>query len=385
MVHPITRLIVGGAQENTMLTAQLTNEAYGDRFYASVVSGIQAGPEGSLWDETLKRGVPLASHPDLVREIHPWKDYRAYRGLTESLRGSNGTPPCHIVHTHTSKAGIVGRAAARAAGVPVIIHTVHGWGFHDYTPKPLRSAYVALERKAAKNTHALIAVTPRDIEKGLEEGIGTREQYRLVRSGVELEVFSNPPRGAHEVRKELGIPEQALVVGSVTRLSEQKDPITLARTIIQLTLRHPNLWCVVVGDGPMRKKFEDQLTQAGVRERVVLTGIRRDVPDLVNTFDVFLLTSLWEGLPRVVPQAMAAGRPVVCTSIDGCREIVDDGVNGYLVSPKQVDAIASRVHDLIENSELRTKMGAAGKESAQGFGHKEMVRKIIEVYDEFVD
>ena len=229
VLHPITRLIIGGAQENTMLTADYHNHdpAYQGRYVVDVVSGPQTGPEGSLIEEVRKRGVDLTIMPEIRREISPANELKAIIKLRQMMSAPNGGPAYDIVHTHSSKAGVLGRIAAKWAKVPIIVHTVHGWSFHDRMSARKRAFYVAMERLAARLSDAMIVVSPKDIDKGLAQGIGKREDYTVIRSGIELERFGHPQVPPAEMRKQLGIPLDALVVGCVGRLSAQKAPLDL--------------------------------------------------------------------------------------------------------------------------------------------------------------
>ena len=255
VLHPITRLIIGGAQENTMLTADLLNKGVvGDgRYQVEIVSGPQTGPEGSLIEEVRRRGTSLTILPEMRREISLVNDLRAVQKLRRLLRVGR----YQIVHTHSSKAGVLGRWAAHLAGVPVIVHTVHGWSFHDRMSPQKRQLYVALEKFGARFSQALIVVSPQDIEKGLAQGIGWREDYHLIRSGVELDRFGHPQTPPAVIRQQLGIPADALVVGSVTRLSPQKAPLDLVAVISHIRRQEPNSWFTIVGDGPLRPEVND--------------------------------------------------------------------------------------------------------------------------------
>ncbi len=385
VLHPITRLIIGGAQENTMLTADLMNKGVVGghfdrlserRYQVDIVSGPQTGPEGSLIEEIRQRGTPLTILPDLRREIGPINDLRAVQKLRQMMQAGG----YQIVHTHSSKAGVVGRWAAHLAGVPIIVHTVHGWSFHDQMSPVNRQIYVLLEKFGARFSQALIVVSPQDIEKGLAQGIGRREDYHVIRSGVELDRFGHPAVPPQVVRQQLGIPPDVPVVGSVTRLSPQKAPLDLAAAFAHIHHRRPEIWFVIFGDGPLRLDVETALQSAGIANRVILTGLRRDVPELMAAFDVFVLSSLWEGLPRVLPQAMATGLPIVATQADGSAEAVVDGENGFLVERGQPEALAEKVLVLLADEGLRIRMGENGRSRAPQFGAKKMVQDIDQLY-----
>ncbi len=379
VLHPITRLIIGGAQENTMLTADHLNHdpRYDGRYQVAIVSGPQTGAEGSLIEEVRRRRIPLTILPDLRREISPARDLLALFKLTRLMRRDR----YHIVHTHSSKAGLLGRIAAKMAGVPLIVHTVHGWSFHDQMTPRRRRFYVALEKIGWAMGDATIVVAARDIEKGLAQGIGrSAADYHVIRSGIELDRFGHPQRPSAQMRRELGVPPDALVVGSVTRLSPQKAPLDLVELFARVVQAHPETWFVVVGDGPLRGEMERRLQAAGLTDRVILTGLRRDVPELMAAFDLFVLTSLWEGLPRVLPQAMATGLPVVCTAADGSTEIVRDGENGFLVFRGDVREMGDKACQLLASEELRLLFGQNGRLLAQKFGARQMVDDIHTLY-----
>ncbi len=386
VLHPITRLIIGGAQENTMLTADMHNHdaEFNGRYQVAIVSGEQTGSEGSLIDEVRQRNIPLTIMPELRREISPANEMRALRALRQLMQNPDGTPRYQIVHTHSSKAGVLGRWAAHQVGVPLIIHTVHGWSFHDHMPPAKLAMYARLERFAAKFSHATIVVSPNDIEKGLEQGIGKREEYHLIRSGVELDRFGHPQQPPAEIRAKLGIPADALVVGSVTRLSLQKAPLDLVDAFAEIHRKRPLTHFIIVGDGPLRPDVEAKIRELGLSDQITLTGLRRDVPELMAAFDIFVLSSLWEGLPRVLPQAMATGLPIVATRADGSAEAVAEGENGFLVQRGQPKALAGKVLLLLNDAELREKMGENGRLHAHTFGARKMVQDIDTLYQKLL-
>lgn len=373
ILHIITRLIVGGAQENTMLTADLLDKS---AWAVDVLCGPQTGTEGSLIPEVRQRHIPLTIEPALVREINPGKDLLALWRLTKFIKNGKYA----IVHTHSSKAGILGRWAAKLAGTPIIVHTVHGWG-HTPRQHPLvQKMFIRLEKLTLPITDRLIVVSPRDIEKGVQAGIGSPADFTLIRSGIELDRFGHPQRYAADMRAELGIPPHASVVGTVTRLSPQKAPLDFVRAAAIIGKKMPTCYFVMVGDGPLRMAVEELATELGIAERLILTGLRRDVPELMATFDIFGLSSLWEGLPRVLPQAMATGLPIVATAVDGNAEAVTDGENGFLTPPGNPQAFAQAIIKLLYTPTLAQQMGQMGKKRAETFGAQKMVADIAALY-----
>lgn len=375
VLYVITRLIVGGAQETVMLLADGLDKKC---FQASVLSGPQTGVEGSLIEDVRRRGIPLTILPDLVRELDLIKDIKAFWKLYRFMKAGG----YDIVHTNSSKAGILGRWAAWLAGIPVIVHTVHGWGHHDYQQPLVQRLFIWLERISAAITQRLIVVSTRNIEKGLADRIATKEKYLTIRSGIELEDFMHPARDRASMRALLDIPLTAPVVGTVTRLSAQKAPTDFAAAAIAIAQSAPDTHFVMVGDGPLRGEVEGMIAQADLQKRFHLTGLRRDVADLLATFDIFVLSSLWEGLPRVLPQAMAAGLPIIASAVDGNVEAVRANENGILVPPGDRAALALAMLQLLQDRRRATEMGQAGRARVQEFSAQKMVEDHEQLYHE---
>ncbi len=376
VLHLITRLIVGGAQENTIASVERVDP---ERYDSQLWIGPQTGSEGSLLADARSRGIVVRVLPNLVREINPRRDALALVQLVRLLRRER----FDIVHTHSSKAGILGRLAAKVAGVPHIVHTVHGWGFHDRMNPLLKNTYVTLEKMLQPRTRPLISVSNKTTRVGLDEGIGRPGAYRLIRSGIPLLRFFPDPKRGSEVRERLGLSADDIVVGSVGRLSPQKNPRDFVRVAELLSRGRENLRFVYVGDGPMRTEIERTLDSVGLSDRVLLLGIRDDVPDLLRAMDVFILTSLWEGLPRVVLQALATGLPVVAYDTAGIGEAVKEGENGHLVEPGAVGEMVELLDRLVADASLRAAMGRAAAEGLDtAFTEDGMIRDLENLYDE---
>jgi len=358
-----------------MLIADMLDRS---RWAVEVLSGPQTGSEGSLIREIQERGIPLTIEPMLVREINPRKDLLALLHLTRYIREGHYT----IVHTNSSKAGILGRLAARLAGTPVIVHTVHGWSFHDYMSPATRWLYILLERLTARFTDAMVVVARSDIAKGLRAGVGRSEQYHLIRSAITLDEFDPTKADRAAIRRELGLPLDAPVLGNVGRFSTQKNPLDWVRVAGRVAHELPECRFLLVGDGPLRRDVEAALAAENIADRTVLTGLRRDVPRLLAAMDVFLLTSLWEGLPRVIPQAMSMGVPVVASRADSTEEVIIQGQTGYLCRPGDLDGMATHCLQLLRDPARRQTMGASGRAYvAQEFDVRSMVARIAALYD----
>ena len=374
VAHVITRLIVGGAQENTL--ASVVELRRRGRYDADLILGPTYGPEGSLVPSALDQGVEPQLVPSLRREVNPLLDSIALAKLVGMFRRGG----FDLVHTHSSKAGVLGRLAARLAGVPVVVHTVHGWGFNDRQRPLVNRSFTALERWCARFTDALVTVTPRDTDVGLSRGIGEPALYTTIRSGIDLARFGSPQRSREEMRAELGLAGHHRVAVSVMRLVPQKAPLDLIDGAGRLLADLPDARILIVGDGPLRALVEDRCRALGLGNRIVFTGLRSDVPELLAAADVLVLASLWEGLPRVIPQAMAAGLPVVATAVAGNAEAVADGVTGVLVPPRDPAALASALSVLLADPARSRAMGAAARARVDEFSVHRMVDDIEALY-----
>ena len=377
VVHVITLLEWGGAQENTLHTVGKLDPG---KYEKILLSG-----RGGMLDAAAERIPACRFHrvDSLVREIRPLSDFRAFASLTAALREekrrSGGAPL--IVHTHSSKAGILGRAAARAAGADVVIHSLHGFGFHDDQPPAVRKLFVGLERAASRWTDMFVAVSEENIRVGVREKILTRNRCRLIRSGFDTSRFTSGSREAG--RRLLGLPENVPVVGTVAVFKPQKAPHDFVEVARRVTADIPDARFVMVGDGALRPEVERTLEKTSLCGRFRIMGWRAEIPDLLRAFDVFLLTSRWEGLPKVVPQALISGVPVVATAVDGTREIIDDGKDGFLCPPGDVEAMADRVAALLSGA-MRLDPSYKRDRLLAEFDQAEMVRAQERLYGELL-
>lgn len=374
VLHIITRLIVGGAQETVMYTAALLDK---ELFTVEVISGPQTGSEGSLIDETRSRGVYLTIFPRLLREISPLNDAIVLWQLYRYIRKKRFT----IVHTNSSKAGILGRIAAKLAGTPIIIHTIHGWSFHDRMAPWLKNLYIILERFCAPMCSSLIVVTSQDQTKGLDHHIGKPSQYHQIRSAIPLDEFTPDNFDRGKIRLELNIPADAIVLGNVGRFSPQKNPLDWIKIAGLVAQELPECYFLLVGDGPLKQEVVNAIEEAGISKQTILTGLRRDAARMMAAMDIFMLTSLWEGLPRVIPQAMCMGLPVVCYQIDGIKEIIQQGINGYMFPAGEIRKMADTCIDLFKNKNKRETISTIGQTFARNeFNIDYMITKISNLY-----
>jgi glycosyltransferase involved in cell wall biosynthesis len=387
IVHVITRLIVGGAQENTLLSC----EGQHDRGHrVTLITGPAIGPEGSLLERARSYGYAVEVIDDMRRAISPKLDWRTYRAL---VRRINELAP-DIVHTHSSKAGIIGRWAAHKArrGLltsvsksprPAIVHTIHGLAFTASTSKTVNSVYKLLERKAAPISDRIVCVAAAMAEQSLAAGIGTREQYVTVYSGMETAAYLNPPVPRDDVRRSFGIAPDDVVVGTIARLFDLKGHDDLLDLAPEMCRQFPRMKFMWVGDGSLRPRFEARIAEMGLKDRFVLTGLvpPTRIPELCNAMDVLVHPSRREGLARALAQGGLAAIPVVTYDIDGNREGVLDGRSGFVLPPFDRGRLSHSLMVLLGDAELRRRMGQAGRQFALArFDARVMVDALEDVY-----
>ena len=343
-------------------------------------SGVSIDFEAIWWVARRRAGAEEIPLTNLRQEMNPVRDVLAFVQLVRVLRRRRPD----VVHTHSSKAGVIGRAAARVARVPVVVHTVHGWSFHGHQSRVERGLAILAERVGARMADAIVILAENDRAKGRAARIGSPDDYRLIRSGIDLAPFRKAREGRDEMRAsvldEFGLDDDTRLVGSVTRLSDQKDPITLLEAASRIVAQRPDVVFLVVGDGPLEATVRSRRQELGLEEQVQLLGNRGDVARLVASFDVFLLTSRWEGLPRVVPEAMAAGTPVVATDVDGTSEIVRDGDTGRLIPAGDPERAAEAVLDLLLHHERADGLASRAVEVVPAWDARKMVDRLEGLY-----
>jgi len=354
LLRVIARLNVGGpALHATLLTERLDPARY-DSFLVAGTEGPAEGNFLTLQGKTLERLVRL---PALGREIRGWPDAVALVQLTRLIRRVRP----HIVHTHTAKAGALGRLAAWLAGVPVIVHTYHGHVFHGYFSPAKTRLFLAIERWLARRTDRLLAVSETVRSELLSLGIGTPEKLVVVPLGLDLEPFAGAGVLHGQLRGELGLGEDALLVGIVARLVPIKAHEVFLATAAEVGRRLPRSRFLVIGDGARRAELETLAGRLGLGDRVRFLGWRRDLDRIYADLDLVALTSRNEGSPVSLIEAMAAGRPVVATQVGGVPDLIDDGVNGCLVPPDDPEALAEAMVTLLADPDRRQAMGQAGR------------------------
>jgi glycosyltransferase involved in cell wall biosynthesis len=371
VLHIHVMSVVSGSGINTYLSMEgMDPQQYTVEFACA--------PGGKLTELAIRAGIAFHPVNHFVQPINPYRDLRALIELIQIIRRGK----YDIVHTHNSKGGILGRLAAWLCRTPVIIHTVHGFAFHSSETPLRRKLFVQLERWAAKVSDRLIVISQPLQEWGLRMRIGKPSQYTKIYSGIELDKFkcSRPPA---ELRRGLGICPDDFVVGLVAKLWTGKGHAATINATKQLVASDPKFKLVIVGEGYLRDELEQQTQELGLQSHVIFTGFRSDIPDLNAMFDIAVLPSDFEGMGRVLLEAMVMGKAVVASNVGGIPDIVDDGKTGILVPAGDSNALASAIGALMNDRMLRDRMGRAGYEKiTQQFGSNTMVDQIRQVYEE---
>lgn len=384
VVHVITRLDWGGSAQNTLLTALGHDRA---RFEPVVVMGragrwdAQGGDRATEANcrRLTQAGVRWILLPSLTREIHPVKDLVTLWRLIAIFRQERPA----IVHTHTSKAGVLGRLAAWATGVKVVMHTPHGHVFYGHFGRAASRVFLWIERALAGKTTGLIALTESERDEHLALAVGRAERFSVVPSGIDLARFrAAVSRGSRPRPPGFDCPSDALVIGSVGWLTDVKGHRFLIEAFAALKPRYPKLHVVIVGSGELRDDYLALAARLGVKDSVHLLGDRQDVPDCLAAMQLFVLPSLNEGMGRALIEAMAAGLPVVASRVGGVPAIVEDRRTGLLVPAGDAGALAKALEELLNKPEWAGELGAAASRSiGERFSSEAMVRAVEAAYE----
>ena len=369
--HVITKPELGGAQLSTL---NLILNLPKDKYQISVITSSK----GILNPEFKNMGNnKVYFSPFLTRSLNPVLDILALIHIYLIYR-SNGFK---IIHTHSSKAGMLGRWAGLFSRTPVILHTVHGWSFNDYQPLLVKRFYIFLEKITAAFTAKIICVSKKDIQKGLKYKIAPEEKFALIKYGIPLNLFKNSACSKEKKKKELGIDNNDPVVGMISCLKPQKSPMDYVRACIDVYNRMPEVNFLLIGDGILKEKCRSELKKSSLNGRFIFTGWRRDIPDILDIIDVAVLTSKWEGFPIVIIEALSKGKPIVATDIGGLRELVKDGITGYLTRPGDYKHTADKILSILKDRDSFFKMRMeAGKAIDDSFDIKAMAVNMDNLY-----
>ncbi len=377
IAHVITRLIIGGAQENTLFTVKgLLQKGH----QVHLITGPTKGPEGCLEKSIENADAGLIVIPHLVREINPVADFLAFAQLLRLFQKQR----YDIIHTHSAKAGILGRLAASLIFPrPLIVHTVHGPSFYPYQSALLRLFYTLAEKIAGFCTDYFICVGQVMKETYLKAGIGRPSQYRVIYSGFDLVPYQKAIKKRELIRTRLGVKEEEAVIGMIARLFPLKGQEYLLRSFAEIVRFFPRVKLLLVGDGILRKKLEILARQYKIEDKVIFAGLvsPEEIPGYVAAMDILAHTSLREGLPKAVAQGLAGGKPVVAFDVDGARELVKNGVTGYLVPAKDIQGLTERLISLLRQPRMAAAMGEKGRSLVQElFPVEKMVENIENLY-----
>lgn len=382
VAHVITRMIVGGAQENTLLNCLDLMREYGDQVL--LITGPALGPEGDLLEKSRAGDLPIRLVPNLRRAINPYHDWIASCAIRDALREFRPD----VVHTHSAKAGLLGRRAAWKLGVPAVVHTVHGAPFHPYQSAAASFFFASCERWAAKYCHKMISVADAMTDLMVDSNVAPRDKFTTIYSGMDVEPFRNADRHRQQVRVRYGFADHHVVIGKIARLFHLKgheDLILAAKSVVR---QCPDVRFLLVGDGILREPLVAKIVDLGLQDHFVFTGLvnPQEVPGLIGAMDVLVHTSYREGLARALPQALIAGRPVVSYDVDGAREVAIPGETGFLVPPRDLKGLAEKLTKLAGNSDDRVRMGRQGQQRfTEQFRHQTMTRLIRDLYRRILD
>lgn len=375
VLHIHTLPIISGSGINTFLTMEGMDKT---RYEVQ----LACAPGGPLIDLVTGRCMKVTTFKNLVQPVAPLRDFLVSAELLSFLRNN----VFHVVHTHNSKAGFVGRLAARLAGVNAIIHTVHGFAFHSEEPLWRRILFRNLERLAAHWCDKMVFISQPLIDWAIKEKICSRDKIIKIYSGIDLSRFRPFAEGEKRIhRKRWNLGPQDPVVGIVSKLWDGKGHDVLISAFKKIRQEITNARLVIVGEGHLYEQLASHVTELGLRESVVFTGFIENVPQIVSTFDVAVLPSLFEGMGRVVLEAMAMAKPVVASRVGGIPDLVDHGRNGFLVNPGDVDALAESIMKILRDKGLAKSMGKAGQEKiGEKFSADYMVRAMDRLYQEIL-
>ena len=377
IAHVITRMIIGGAQENTLLNCLDLIQEYDDDVL--LLTGPALGPEGDLLSQGRAGELRVEVLPSLRRDIHPKWDWLANREIDNALRKFKPD----VVHTHSAKAGLLGRRSAWNLKVPAVVHTIHGAPFHPYQSLLAKEFFRRCERWAAARCHHLISVADAMTDLMVEAGVAPREKFTTIYSGMNVDPFTRAKQHRAAVRDKYGFEDEHVVIGKIARLFHLKGHQDLIKAAVPVVKSQPNVRFLLVGDGILRESLTKRIEERGLAKHFVFAGLvpPREVPMLLGGMDALVHASYREGLARALPQALIAGLPVVSYDVDGAREVTITGETGILVPAQDVQSLSQALGKLASDGDLRRKLGAEGQRRfTKRFDHRTMTARVREVY-----
>jgi glycosyltransferase involved in cell wall biosynthesis len=381
IVHIITRLDRGGSAQNTLLTCQ----RLAGRYEVVLVHGLSLESKMTDWEkQSVERqiikaremGVKVIPVPSLVRRIDSARDLCAFFSILRLLLREKPT----IVHTHTYKAGILGCWAAKMAGVSIIVHTPHGHVFYGHFSPLVTKFFIIIEKFTAHLIDRMVALTEGERNDYIAFSVSKLDKMVTVHSGVDIDLYTTTRVNIHEKKRSLGLQAEGLIVGAIGWLLPIKGPMHLLKAMKGVWESNPDTQLVFVGKGDLEEELKAETLRMGASGRVIFLGGRYDIPEIMQILDILVLPSLNEGMGRVLVEAMAAGRPVVASSVGGIPDLVRHGQNGFLVGPGDVNGLSLAIKKLLIDNKMRDEMGRRGRAMAHDFSVEKMLEKIDALY-----
>ena len=385
ILHIITRLDMGGSAQNTLQTClKLTN-----KYETILVHGLSYESKMTDWEkriiedgikEAREQGVKVMALPSMVRSIRPLKDFRTLLSLVWLIFKEKPD----IVHTHSSKAGILGRLAAQIAGAPYIVHTPHGHVFYGHFGVFASKIFLWIEKIFSKFTDRIVALTNGERNDYIKFSVCPPDKLLKIHSGVDLKPFMQANGNRVEKKRLLGLDQSGTVIGFVGWLLPIKGPEYLFKAMGHIWSDYPNVSLVMVGKGELDVDLRAQALRMNANGRIKFLGWREDIHEIMPVFDLLVLPSLNEGMGRVLVEAMAAGKPVVASEVGGIPDLVRHGETGYLVRPADEKALANGIRKILIDPERAKQMGQQGKEFCWQFSLEAMIEKLDDLYSDLI-
>jgi len=376
----ITLFSIGGATETVVSMAKgLKNLGY----EVEVATGPHIISEGSMYETAENLGIPVYTFKHLRRDINLFVDILIILQLAWFIRKNK----YDIVHTHSSKAGVVGRIAANLAGAKVIVHTIHGLPFHRYQPPVQKKLFIFVEKISAFFCDRIVAVTHTIVDILVKDNIVPSKKLTVIRSAFNLEEYLKVTVPKEQTRARFGLLKNDIVIGKIARLSKLKGHEYLLNAFVKVAKSVPNAKLLIVGNGELESELKQFVKKENLADKVIFAGLvlPEDIPSIINTMDILVHSSLLEGLARVLPQAIMMEKPVISFDLDGAKEVIHDSVNGYLIEPLNIEQMAERIIVLCENPSKAQNFGKVGKEILKDeFDEKKMVTEIEKLYIELL-
>lgn len=382
ILHIITLFSIGGATENTIYTVDgLIKKGYD----VDIITGPNISSEGSMYDVCNELNIPVITFKHLKRKISPLSDILVIIQLYFFIR-KNGYD---IVHTHSSKAGVVGRVAAWVAKTPIIIHHNHAKPYHRFQNLFVKIFYKQIEKFASLFCDKIVSVTYTIVDEMVKDKIAPKEKFVVIRSGFNIEQFKNYDFSNNsKIKDKYGIKENDIILGKIARLSVIKGHIYLLKAFEKVSKQLPNVKLLLVGDGENRSELLRFINKSKINDKIIFTGLipMSEMPSIISLIDIVVHTALLEGLPRVFTQSKLMGKPIISFDIDGAHEVIEDGKNGYLIEPRNIDMLTKKIIDLASNITKAKKFGDYSKDNIKDdFSINAMVEQNHILYQELLN